>query len=159
VSPLKKWVLGRRGSFCFLVSAHGPGAKLRTVSFREGNTVDGRNPASQLRLVGSLSHYLRGFYTSQVVVWDFFHQQYFIFVEQALGIQSYSQLMIGVSNHLLSKVLRFHYHSQKVIGSLGKLFFKLNDVSANGYLLLLFAVVVRIPGIRKIGMKLGDPNH
>ena len=35
------------------------------------------------------------------------------------GIQSYSQLMIGVSNHLLSIVFRFHYHSQKVIGSLG----------------------------------------
>ena len=28
--------------------------------------------------------------------------------------------MIGVYNHLLSKVFRFHYHSQKVIGSLGK---------------------------------------
>ena len=38
---------------------------------------------------------------------------------QSLGIQSYSQLLIGVSNHLLSKVFRFHYHSQKVIGSLG----------------------------------------
>ena len=37
----------------------------------------------------------------------------------SLGIQSYSQLMIGVSNHLLSIVFRFHYHSQKVIGSLG----------------------------------------
>ena len=37
----------------------------------------------------------------------------------ALGIQSYSQLMIGLSNHLLSIVLGFHYHSQKVIGSLG----------------------------------------
>ena len=36
-----------------------------------------------------------------------------------LGIQSYSHLMIGVSNHLLSIVFRFHYHSQKVIGSLG----------------------------------------
>ena len=36
-----------------------------------------------------------------------------------LGIQSYSQLMIGVSNHLLSIVFGFHYHSQKVIGSLG----------------------------------------
>ena len=36
-----------------------------------------------------------------------------------LGIQSYSQMMIGVSNHLLSIVLRFHYHSQKMIGSLG----------------------------------------
>ena len=39
--------------------------------------------------------------------------------QQPLGIQSYSQLMIGLSNHLLSKVLGFHYHSQKVIGSLG----------------------------------------
>ena len=38
---------------------------------------------------------------------------------QSLGIQSYSQMMIGVSNHLLSIVFRFHYHSQKVIGSLG----------------------------------------
>ncbi len=28
--------------------------------------------------------------------------------------------MIGVYNHLLSKVFRFHYHSQKVIGSLGQ---------------------------------------
>ena len=28
--------------------------------------------------------------------------------------------MIGVYNHLLRKVFRFHYHSQKVIGSLGK---------------------------------------
>ncbi len=37
----------------------------------------------------------------------------------SLGIQSYSQLMIGVSNHLLSIVFRFHYHSQKVIGFLG----------------------------------------
>ena len=41
---------------------------------------------------------------------------------QALGIQSPCQMMIGVSNHLLSKVFRFHYHSQKVIGSLGKFF-------------------------------------
>ena len=28
------------------------------------------------------------------------------------GIQSYSQLIIGVSNHLLSIVFRFDYHSQ-----------------------------------------------
>ena len=35
------------------------------------HTVDGRNPANQLRLivkVGSLSHYLQGFFTSQVVI-------------------------------------------------------------------------------------------
>ena len=28
-------------------------------------------------------------------------------------------MMIGVYNHLLSKVFRFHYNSQKVIGSVG----------------------------------------
>ena len=39
----------------------------------------------------------------------------------SLRIQSPSQMMIGVYNHLLSKVFRFHYHSQKVIGSLGLL--------------------------------------
>ena len=38
--------------------------------------------------------------------------------------------MIGVSNHLLSKVFRFHYHSQKVIGSLGK---KINYVKVGKY--------------------------
>ena len=37
----------------------------------------------------------------------------------ALGIQSPCQRMIGMSNHLLSKAFSFHYHSQKVIGSLG----------------------------------------
>ena len=37
----------------------------------------------------------------------------------ALGIQSPCQRMIGVYNHLMSIVFRFHYHSQKVIGSLG----------------------------------------
>ena len=37
-------------------------------------TVDARNPA--LVEVGRLSHYIEvGLYTSQVVVWDFFHQQ------------------------------------------------------------------------------------
>ena len=35
-----------------------------------------------------------------------------------LRIQSPSQMMIGVYNDLLRKVFRFHYHSQKVIGSL-----------------------------------------
>ena len=29
------------------------------------------------------------------------------------------QMMIGMYNPLLGKVFRFHYHSQKVIGSLG----------------------------------------
>ncbi len=43
----------------------------------------------------------------------------FILLINYLGIQSPCQMMIGVYNHLLSKVFRFHYHSQKVIGSLG----------------------------------------
>ena len=37
----------------------------------------------------------------------------------SLGIQSPCQMMIGVYSDLLRKVFRFHYHSQKVIGSLG----------------------------------------
>ena len=37
----------------------------------------------------------------------------------SLGIQSPCQMMIGMYNPLLSKVFRFHYHSQKVIGSPG----------------------------------------
>ena len=37
----------------------------------------------------------------------------------SLRIQSPCQMMIGVYNHLLSKVFRFHDHSQKVIGSVG----------------------------------------
>ena len=32
---------------------------------------------------------------------------------------SYSQMMIGVANHLLTIVYRFRYHSQEVFGSLG----------------------------------------
>ena len=38
--------------------------------------------------------------------------------KHALGIQSPYQRILGVSNHLLRKVFRFHYYSQKVIGSL-----------------------------------------
>ena len=37
------------------------------------DTVDGRNPAPVDRQLIPL---FTGFYTSQVVVWDFFHQQY-----------------------------------------------------------------------------------
>ena len=37
----------------------------------------------------------------------------------SLRIQSPSQMVIGVYNHLLRKVFRFQYHSQKVIGSIG----------------------------------------
>ena len=46
-----------------------------------------------------------------------------------LGIQSHSQMMIGMSNHLLSIVFRFHCHSQKVIGSLDNYFNSLSDFS------------------------------
>ena len=49
-------------------------------------------------------------------VWDWSLR----FNPTTLGIQSPCQMMIKVSNHLLRKVFRFHYHSQKVIGSLGK---------------------------------------
>ena len=37
-------------------------------------TVDGSEILHQL--ISSLSRYLQGVYTSQVVVWDFFRQQY-----------------------------------------------------------------------------------
>ena len=47
----------------------------------------------------------------------------------ALGNQSPCQMMIGVYNQLLSKVFRFHDHSQKVIGSLGEFSEALNIVS------------------------------
>ena len=47
--------------------------------------------------------------------WDWYIYLHY----HTLGIQSPCQMMIGVYNHLLSKVFRFHYHSQKVIGSLG----------------------------------------
>ena len=47
--------------------------QLHTYKLQQTNTVDGRNPANQL--VGSLSHCLHGFYTSQLVQ-DFFHQQH-----------------------------------------------------------------------------------
>ena len=47
----------------------------------------------------------------------------------SLGIQSYSQMIIRVSNHLLRIVFRFRYHSQKVIGSLG--YVCVHDVATN----------------------------
>ena len=46
-------------------------------SYTFRTTVDGRNPANQLRLVVEIP-LLSGFRTCQVVVWDFFHQRYFI---------------------------------------------------------------------------------
>ena len=48
------------------------------------------------------------------------HKYTYIYI--SLGIQSPCQMMIGVYNHLLSKVFRLHYHSQKVIGSLGYMY-------------------------------------
>ena len=43
------------------------------------------------------------------------------------GIQSPCQMMIGVYSHIPRKVFRFHYHSQKVIGSLGLMSCWLSD--------------------------------
>ena len=54
-----------------------------------------------------------------------------------IGIQSTCQMMIGVYNHLLSKVFRLHYHSQKVIGSLGNIHVQNRNDSCFGDLLLL----------------------
>ena len=39
---------------------------------------------------------------------------------RTLRIQSPDKRTIEVYNHLLSKVFRFYYHSQKVIGSIGE---------------------------------------
>ena len=47
---------------------------------------------------------------------------YFTPVYISLRIQPPSQTVIGVYNHLLRKVFRFHYHSQKVIRSLGNIY-------------------------------------
>ena len=44
---------------------------------------------------------------------------YHLLGEPETTIESTCQMMIGVYDHFLSKVFRFHYHSQKVIGSLG----------------------------------------
>ena len=80
------------------------------------------------RLLGSMFLQTRGlgstrlpqFYTTK----DYNNKQ--SYNTKSLGIQSYCQLMIGVSNHLLSTVFRFHYHSQKVIGFLGNIKFVKN---------------------------------
>ena len=64
-------------------------------------------------------------------------------LRESLRIQSPCQMMIGGYNHLLNKVFRFHYHSQKVIGSLGngsfypiiyKVFFNTSQVVSVGVL-------------------------
>ena len=60
-----------------------------------------------------------------------------------LGIQSPCQMMIRVANHLLSIVFRFHYHSQKVIGSLGS------------WILRYFPTLIR-PSKNPAGASLGE---
>ena len=64
-----------------------------------------------------------------------------------LGIQSPCQMMIGVYNHLLRKVFRFHYQSKKVIGSLG--------IDIQSYLLRLprfgYILVIQIPSQQVFG--------
>ena len=74
-----------------------------------GHTVDGWNPA--LVEVGSLSVYpiiySTRFYISQVVVWDFFHQQlillYYYLLESSLGLvlckAHYWMLVLNCSRH------------------------------------------------------------
>ena len=48
----------------------------KSLETNEWHTVDGSEIRRSPVEVGRLSHYLHGFYTSQVVVWDVFHQQY-----------------------------------------------------------------------------------
>ena len=48
-----------------------------------------------------------------------FQSMHFWYLSYPLGIQSPCQMMIGVYIPLFRKVFRFHYLSQKVIGSLG----------------------------------------
>ena len=60
------------------------------------STVDGRNPANQL--VSSLSRYLQGFiwfYTFQLVVWDFFHQQLVQFLGSHLVARCFNVNSLG----------------------------------------------------------------
>ena len=45
-------------------------------------------------------------------------------------------MMIGLSNHLLSIVFRFHYRSQKVIGSLGIWLFPKIGIPPNGWFIM-----------------------
>jgi len=50
---------------------------------------------------------------------DHFSFRKFQQVSKSLGIQSYSQIMMAVLNHLLSITCRCYYPSRKAIGSLG----------------------------------------
>ena len=62
----------------------------------KGATVDGQNPANQLRLV--VYPLFTGFYTSQVVVWDFFHQQYVVVMSQKQSGWASGFFVVSVSN-------------------------------------------------------------
>ena len=56
-------------------------------------------------------------------------ERYFFCQHIVLGIQSYSQMVIRVSNHLRNAIVFwFHYHSQKVIGFLGLFFTKKAEI-------------------------------
>ena len=64
-------------SICWYIASLGASPKSTPATPKEKKhfgTVDGQNPTPVE--VGSLCHYLEGSLTSQVVVWDFFHQQY-----------------------------------------------------------------------------------
>ena len=65
------------------------------------------------------SHFLGGSDPPKVLVRLHPGRDFILILKYTLGIQSYCQIMIGMLNHLLSKVLRFQYYSQEVIGSLG----------------------------------------
>ena len=57
------------------------------VDLTYSHTVDGRDPANQL--IGSLPHYSQGFHTSQVVVWDFFHNSTSRFFHRIVVFQGF----------------------------------------------------------------------
>ena len=99
-----------------------PGAPFMTSIF-EGKKFPKQGPnfqSKQRAHVGSrYSRYTGTWCGFRIVVSCLIYESWMCLFFVTLGIQSYSHLMIGVSNHLLSIVFRFHYHSQKVIGSLG----------------------------------------
>ncbi len=70
-------------------------------------------------MVGILGSFWEGLFSGFMLVLGSVIGTPFWRIKQPVGIQSYCQGLIGVSNHILSIVFRLHYHSQKVIGSLG----------------------------------------
>ena len=66
------------------------------------NTVDGSEIRRSPVEVGSLSHYLQGFCTSQVVLWDFFHQRYHRSIWDIIATKKIRSLLVkqqNVPNH------------------------------------------------------------